>query len=132
MRGGGGGCSRGCGMHGVADRVAGEYEFHAAVLGATFRGIVGRYWLSLAESVGFYSSGGNSLLHEIIANDSGTLLGEILVVFVAADAVGVSFDGEVQAGIGEHDAANFGQALAGGGQKLEAAAAEQDIGHVGD
>ena len=74
----------------------------------------------------------NSLLHEIIADGLRAALREILIVLVAADAVGVSFDGNVQAGISEHDAGNFGEALAGSGQKLEAAAAEQDVGHIGD
>ncbi len=78
----------------------------------------------LAISVGFDGGGIDPLLNEVVANGLGAMLGELLVVVVAADAVGVAFDGDVQRGIGEDDAGNFREALAGSGKKLETAAAE--------
>ena len=56
--------------------------------------------------------------------EPGAVLGEILIVLVTAHAVGVAFDGDVEAGIGEDNSRNFGQTLAGGGKKFEASTAE--------
>ena len=60
----------------------------------------------------------NALLDEVVANGLGAVFGELLIVVVAAYAVGVAFYGDVQSRIGQHDAGNFGQALAGSGQEV--------------
>src|SRR5437879_5449280 len=99
---------------------------------AAFRGVAGRDGSGLAEAVRFNRARSNSLLHEVVANRLGAQLREALVVFVAANAVGVSFHRDVQAGIRENDAGNFRQALAGSGSEFVTAAAEQDIRHIGD
>src|SRR4029077_1045373 len=57
---------------------------------------------------------------------------ELLVVVVATHAVSMTFDREAQAGIGQYNARNFGQALACSGKKFEAAALEEHVRHVGD
>ena len=79
----------------------------------------------------FHGGGVDSLLNEIIADGLGAMLGELLIVVVGADAVGVAFDGDVQRGLGEDDAGNFGEALTGSREQFEAAAAEQDVRHIG-
>src|SRR6267378_7493383 len=82
--------------------------------------------------MGFDRVGVDPLLDDVIADGLGAVFGELLVVVVPTDAVGVSFDCEMKTGIGEDDSGDFCQAFAGSGKKLEAAAAEQDVGHVGD
>ena len=82
---------------------------------AAFGGVVGGDGIGFAEAAGFDRAGLNSLLDEIIAHALGAVLGEILIVLVAAYAVGVALNGDVEAGIGEDNSRNFGEALAGGG-----------------
>src|SRR5215831_16597280 len=100
-RGGGGRREVG---HGVADRVAGKDQLNPAVLLPPFRSVVGSDGRVFAEAASFNRSRGNSLLHEVVAHRIGPALGKALVIFVAADAVGVAFDGDVQAGISQDDA----------------------------
>jgi hypothetical protein len=91
---------------------------------AAFGSVVGGDGRGLAIAVGFDGGGVDALLHEVVADGLGAALGELLIVVVGADAIGVAFDGDMQTGISEYDAGNFGEALAGSGKKLEAAAAE--------
>ena len=58
--------------------------------------------------MGFEVGGFNSLLDEVVADGFGAMLGELLIVVVAAYAVGVAFYGYVQGGIGEDSSGNFG------------------------
>ena len=101
--------------------VAGEHEFYAAILLAALGSVVGGDGFAFAEAAGFDCGGLNPLLHEIIPHGLRAMLGKLLVVVVGADAVGVAFDGKMQAGIGEDDAGNFCQALARTGREFVAA-----------
>src|SRR5271157_1651450 len=123
---------RGGGVGHAANGIAGDYQFHAAVLLAAFRGIVGGHGLAFSEAAGGDRVGGNALLHQVVADGIGALLREPPVVFVAADAVGVTFDRQAQALIGEHDARYFGEPFPRAGQQLEAATLEENVRHVGD
>src|SRR5215467_9908667 len=94
----GGGGRREVGQ-GVADGVARKDQLNPTVLLPPFRSVVGSDGRGFAEAASFNRSRGNSLLHEVVAHRIGPALGKALVIFVAADAVGVAFDGDVQAGI---------------------------------
>src|SRR5262249_36429289 len=72
------------------------------------------------------------LLDQIIPDGFGTLFGKLLVVFVAAHAVGMAFDGKMQTWISQHNAGNLGQTLARAGQQFIAAGLEQNIRQIGD
>src|SRR5207245_2136646 len=69
---------------------------------------------------------------KISAHAAGSLFGEFLVVFLAADAVRVALDIELQAGIRQYDSGDFREALAG--VRLQGVLVEikQDIGHAYD
>src|ERR1700688_5016810 len=96
------GSGLGRGLAGVgADGVAGEDEFYATILLAAFGGVVAGDGCGLAVSMGFDGGGVNALLHKVIANGLRAAFGELLVVIVGADAIGIAFDGDVQCGIGE-------------------------------
>src|SRR5215472_13640043 len=101
---GAGGWALGWFVEGVANGVAREHQLYAAVLGAAFGGVVRGDRLVFAEAVSFDIVRRNSLLHEVIAHGLGTALGKCLVVFVAANAVRVSFDRHMQARVGENNA----------------------------
>src|SRR5579864_2998164 len=116
----------------ATDCFAAQHQFHTAVLLAAFGGLVRGDGLGLAIPVGLDRSGVDPLLDEIVANRLGAVLRKLLIVLITADAIGVSFDLEVQAGIRQYDAGDFRQTLAGGRKKLIAAAAEQYVRHICD
>ena len=62
----------------------------------------------------------------------GTILRELLVHHVAADAVGVALDLELQAGIGLKDSGDLGEADLGVGLQRVFAGVEEHVGHVDD
>src|SRR6516225_11683590 len=99
----------------VADGVSGQDQLYAAVLLADFGAVVAGDRGRLAVAVRFDRAAGDSLLHEVIADSLRAHLRQRLVVFVAAHRVGVSFDRDMQARVGEDDAGNFREALAGSG-----------------
>src|SRR5437899_4755156 len=100
-------CRRSGGGHGgVADGVAVDLEFDAAVALAAFGRVVGGDRLRLAEAVSGNGRRRYALFGEKIANGIGAALGKLLIEFVAADAVGVALDLEREAGMREDDAGN--------------------------
>jgi len=123
-RGGGGG--------GVADGVAVDDEFDAAIALAAFGGVVGSDGLRFAEAARGDGRTGDALLGEKIADGIGAALGELLIEIIATDAVGVAFDLEREAGMREDDAGNFGELFARAGLERVAAGVKEDIGHVDD
>src|ERR1700740_1663097 len=78
-----------------ADRVARKEQFHATILLAAFCRIVRGDGLVLPISTGLYSSRVNALLHKVIANGLGAMLGKLLVVVIGSNAVGGAFDGDM-------------------------------------
>src|SRR3954453_8615523 len=95
-----------------ADNIAGNHQFHAPILLAALRGVVGSHRLSFAETLGRHRGGGHTLLGQIVADRLAAMLGKLLVVVVATDAIGVTFDVELEAGMTGDDAGHFGQLFA--------------------
>src|SRR5437016_6963780 len=89
---------RGGGHGGVADGVTVDDELDAAVALAAFGGVIGSDGLVLAEAAGGNGRTGDALLGEKIADGIGAAFGELLIEILAADAVGVTFDLEREAG----------------------------------
>ena len=56
-----------------------------------------------------------ALRQQVIAHCAGALLGELLVVLVAADAIGVAFQLDLEAGISQQNAGDLGHLFAGAG-----------------
>src|SRR6266851_1112473 len=123
---------RGGGDGGVADGVAVDDEFDAAVALGAFGGVVGSDGLHLAEAASGDRGASDALLSEKIADGIGAAFGELLIEIVAANAVGVAFDLESEAGMREDDAGNFGEFFAGTGLERVAAGIEEHVGHVDD
>src|SRR5437868_3621956 len=80
----------------AADGVTREHQLDAAVALAAVGGCVVGNGLRLAEALRRNCSCRYTLLHKIITDGLGALLGEALVVVVGADGVGVAFDGDLQ------------------------------------
>src|SRR5713226_7436628 len=121
------------GGHGsVADGVAVDDEFDAAVALAAFGRVVGGDRLRLAEAVSGNGRRRYALFGEKVANGIGATFGELLIEVVAADAVGVALDLERETGMRENDAGNFGELFAGAGLERVAAGVEEHVGHVDD
>lgn len=91
----------------IADRIAGEYEFYTTVLLTAFGRVVRGNRLSFAETFRGNLICRDSLLYQVIANRIGAIFGELLVVFIGANAIGVTFDLKVQGWIREYDSRNF-------------------------
>src|SRR5258708_5356272 len=105
-----------------ADGVAVDDELDAAVALAAVGGVIRSDGLRLAEAAGGDRGGRDALLGEEIAHGIGAAFGELLIEFVAAYAVGVTFDLQSEAGMREDDAGNFGEFFAGAGREGIAAA----------
>src|SRR5258708_5011237 len=116
----------------VADGIAVDHELDAAVALAAVGGVVRSDGLRLAEAAGGDRGGRDALLGEEIAHGIGAAFGELLIEFVAAYAVGVTFDLQSEAGMREDDAGNFGEFFAGAGLEGIAAGVKEHIGHIDD
>ncbi len=99
---------RGRSYGGVADGVTIDHQLDAAVALAAFGGVVRSDGLRFAEAAGGDGGGRDALLGEKIADGIGAVVGELLIEFVAADAVRVALDLQREAGMREDDAGNFG------------------------
>ena len=70
---------------------------------------------------------------EVISHRTRTRFsGELLIVIVAAYAIGVALDGQRQCGIGEDDAGNLGKFFARRRTKREFGGIEKDVRHIDD
>ena len=72
------------------------------------------------------------MLRQIASDGFGTPLREALVVGIAANAVGVAFDSQLEPGIGEHDAADLGQLFTRHRTQRLLARIEENVRHVDD
>src|SRR2546423_2504877 len=99
---------RGRGYRGVADGVTVDHQLDAAVALTAFGGVVRSDGLRFAEAAGGDGGNRDALLGEEIAHGIGAVGGELLIEFVAADAVRVALDLQREAGMREDDARNFG------------------------
>src|SRR5260370_11938819 len=122
----------GGGRGGTADGVTVDDELDAPVALAACGGLVGGDRLRFAEAVGRDGRRRYALFGEKIADGVGAALGELLIEFVAADAIGVALDLEQEAGMREDNAGNFGEFFAGAGLESVAAGVENDVRHVAD
>ncbi len=86
----------------------------------------------LTESHGAHAGLRNALLKQVVANRIGALFRKPLIVVVGADTVGVALQLDLQSGIGEQDAGNLGELLAGAGFESVAVEVEQDIVDIDD
>src|SRR5688572_15922629 len=84
--------SGGSAVRGTPDRFATDDELDAAILLAASRRCVAGHRTALTEAFCIHSGRRDLLLHEIRTDRFGAAFREALVVVVAADAVGVSFD----------------------------------------
>src|SRR5579859_5768852 len=91
----------------IADGVAVDDEFDAAITLPAFRGVVGCHGLGLTEALCGDAGSGHALLGKEIADGIGAPLGELLVEFVGAYAVRVAFDLHRKAGMREENAGDF-------------------------
>ena len=74
----------------------------------------------------------NALRDEITANRFRSPLGQLQIVFIASDAVGVAFDGDLEAGIRLQDAGHARELLARAWLEIRAGGVEEHVGHVHD
>src|SRR5215472_3014939 len=116
----------------AADRVAVDNEFNTPIALAAFRCVIRSDRLRLAETAGGDGRTGDALLGKKIAHGVGAALGELLIEFVAADTVRMTFDLKGQARMRQQDAGDFCQLLASAGLEREAAGVKEHIGHVHD
>ena len=98
------GVARGC--VGV-DIGAVYHQVYAAISLAAFGRVVSGDGLGFAEAALSDGGGGDALIDQEIADHAGAALGKLLIKFVGADAVGVSFDLHAEAGVRKKDAGNF-------------------------
>src|SRR5260370_12073964 len=105
----------GGGRGGTADGVAVDDELDAPVALAAFGGLVGGDRLRFAEAVGGDGRRRHALFGEKIADGVCPALGELLIEFVAAAAIGVALDLEQEAGMREDNAGNFAEFFPGAG-----------------
>ena len=73
----------------------GDKHFHAAVLSATFGGLVGSNGVSPAFAFRFEARTAHALTHEVVAHSVGALLREAHIEVVATGVVGVADDCEI-------------------------------------
>ena len=99
---------------------------------AAFRCVVRSDRLRLAETTRSDGRTGDALLGQKIAHGVGAPLRKLLIEFVAANAVGVTFDLKSQAGVRQQDAGDFCKLLASAGLEREAAGVKEHVGHVHD
>ena len=78
--------------HGVADGFARDDEFDAAVLLAARRSFVRGHRLRFAKPARGDRVCGNALLNEEFPDRGGAAFGELLIIFISADANGLAFD----------------------------------------
>src|SRR5690348_7055466 len=90
---------RGSGGGAVADGVAVDDELDAAVALAAFGRVIGGDGLRLAEAARGDGRSGDAVLRKKITHRIGTALGELLIEFVGANAVGMAFNLEREAGV---------------------------------
>jgi hypothetical protein len=76
--------------------------------------------------------GRHALADQVIADSLGAIFREALVELVAADGIGVPFDGKFEPGMGEEDAGKASEFFAGGRAEVEFAGVKQDVGHIDD
>ena len=105
----------GDGAEGYADGVTRYHELDAAILLTARGGVVRCDGIGFAHSGGGNVGGGDSLFGQEIAHGIGALLGELLIVVVGADAIGVAFQLELEARICQEDSRDLGHFLAGTG-----------------
>ena len=108
------------------------YQLDAAIELAAGGVGVGGYWLRFAEAVRGDRVWRQVLGYQVAADGLGSPLGEALVHFVAADAIGVAFDFELQTRMSQDNAGDLRQLLSGAGLERVFAGVEQDVGHVDD
>lgn len=97
-----GGCIRSGGR--VSDGVAIQDQLDAAVALAALRRVIGCDRLCFSKPPRGNRRYGYALFREKIAHGTGTLLGKLLVEFIAAHAVRMAFNLKVQAWMGKEDA----------------------------
>src|SRR5579859_6135111 len=117
---------------GLADGVAVDDEFDAAIALAALGGVVGGNGLRFAEAAGGHGAGGDALFGEEVADGIGAAFGELLIEVVGADAVGVTFDLECEAAVGEENSGNFGQLFARAGFERGTPRVEEHVRHIDD
>ena len=125
------GCATRC-VNAFPDRVPADHQFHAAILLAAFRRIVGCDRLGLPESEGGHGTSRHELINQILAHRLRPLLREPLIEIVASPAVGVTFHLHLQRRISEQDAGNFRKLLARSGLQGVAAGVKEHVGHIYD
>jgi hypothetical protein len=94
-----------------SNQIAGDYQFHAAILLTTRGRIIRRHRPGFSEAVGSNGPTGHSLSNQVIAYGATTLLGKRLIVVIRTDTVGMAFYREAQPGMPRDNAGYFGQLL---------------------
>src|ERR1700688_2143321 len=84
-----------------SDDFAGDHQLHTAILLAAFRCVIRSHGLRLAESTRRHGRRRNVFLHQVSADGTGPLFGKLLVHAIAANAVGVAFDGQPEVRVGK-------------------------------
>src|SRR6202040_1037605 len=87
-------------------------QLHAAILLASFRGVICRHGLRFAKSLRRHGRRRNTLACEVIADGTGSVLRKLLVQFIATYAVGVAFDGKSKGRVSQNDSGYLGEPLA--------------------
>src|ERR1700722_2916430 len=115
-----------------ADGIAGDDEVDASVLRATARCGVIRDWFGFSVASGGDVGCLNSLSDEEVPDGVRPVLRELLVVFVAAYAVGVAFDLNLEAGVGLKDSGDLGEADLSSRLQSVPGGVEEDVRHIDD
>src|SRR5260370_8470924 len=84
----------------ATDGFAGEHQFHATILLASFGGIVGCHRSGLAQAASDDRAIWNTLMHQVIAHSLRAVLGELHVVVVPTAPIRMPFHSQLHSRIG--------------------------------
>src|SRR5215471_3502473 len=120
------------GGRGVSDGIAVDDELHAAVALAAFSGLIRSNRLRLAEAASSDRRSWYAVCRKKFADGVSAAFGELLIEFVAADAVGVPLDLQRETRMREQNTGNLCELLARAGLQRKAASVKKYVGHIHD
>jgi len=115
-----------------SDDFTGNHELHAAILPTTSGGVIRGNRVTLAIPKRSNRLGANALADQEVVYDAGPLLGQALIQFVAARAVGIAFDLEIQSGMRSNNTRNPRQRYLCWFFERVFSGVEQNILHIND
>src|SRR5271170_6909432 len=104
--------------HRLPDLLANDFarnnQFHPAILLAPGGRLVGRHRLSFSKTLRSYRRARHSLFGQVVTHGCAAVFRKLLVVIIAADAVGIAFHRQSQTRMARDDSRHLGELLASG------------------